>query len=221
MIFPELGPAYYNERDRGILSRMEAFYAEAITTNLSFWQEADIDTRFFVGDQTVFNDMYYGNVSPQRKRQFSFNHINRVESTIEGYQRLNRKSTVFTPKENGDEQTADQLTKIMMWLEQSEDYLETISDAFRGSLVTGMNLLQVWVDYRKDPLSGDVKVDNCSYNTFLIDPFFKKADLSDCNSIWKRSFLTKRECISLMPERVETRSSSLLPSHMVTPIKIF
>ena len=80
---------------------------------------------------------------------------------------------------------------------------ETISDSFRGSLVTGMNLLQVWMDYRSDPVSGNIKVDNCSYNSFLIDPYFRKADLSDCNAIWKRSYLTKRECISLLPDSAE------------------
>ncbi len=40
MIFPELGPQYLNEPHRDILSRMEAFYAESITINQSFWGEA-------------------------------------------------------------------------------------------------------------------------------------------------------------------------------------
>jgi hypothetical protein len=66
-----------------------------------------------------------------------------------------------------------------------------------------MNLLQIWVDYRSDPVSGNIKVDNCSYNSFLIDPYFRKTDLSDCNAIWKRSFLTKRECVSLLPDKTE------------------
>ncbi len=200
MIFPELGPSYYNERDKGLLARMEAFYAEAITTNLSFWTEADLDTRFFAGDQSVFSDIYYGNMAPQKRRQFQFNRIMRIINMIGGHQRRNRKSTIVVPIENGDDITADQFTKIFMWVEQQENYLETISESFHGALVTGMNLMQVWMDYRNDPVSGNIRVSNCSYNTFLIDPFFKKSDLSDCNSIWKRSFLTKRECISLMPE---------------------
>jgi hypothetical protein len=66
-----------------------------------------------------------------------------------------------------------------------------------------MNLLQVWVDYRSDPVNGNIKIDNCSYNSFLIDPYFRKADLSDCNAIWKRSFFTKRECVSLLPDKTE------------------
>ncbi len=202
MLFPELGPQYYDEKDKALLSRMEAFYAESITINQSFWGEADTDTRFEAGDQSLWNDLY-GNLPANRRRQFNFNRIRRVVNMISGYQRRNRKSTIVTPVENGDAETADQFTKILMWCNNQEGILETISEAFHGALVTGMNLLQVWVDYRSDPVSGNIKVDNTSYNGFLIDPYFRKADLSDCNSIWKRSFLTKRECISLMPNAAE------------------
>ena len=202
MIFPQLGPTYYDEKDKAILSRMEAFYSESITINQSFWQEADVDTRFEAGDQTLWNEMY-GNVPAHRRTQFNFNRIRRVVNMIGGYQRRNRKSTIIVPVENSDELTADQFTKIMLWINQQEGVLETISEAFHGALVTGMNLLQVWVDYRSDPISGNIRVDHCDYNSFLVDPYFRKHDLSDCNAIWKRSFLTKRECISLLPDKAE------------------
>lgn len=181
---------------------MEAFYAESITINQSFWSEADTDTRFEAGDQTLWNDLY-GNLPANRKRQFNFNRIRRVINMISGHQRRNRKSIICVPVENGDDETSDQFTKILMWVNKQEGVLETISEAFHGALVTGMNLLQVWVDYRNDPVSGNIKVDNCSYNSFLIDPYFRKTDLSDCNAIWKRSFLTKRECVSLLPDKTE------------------
>lgn len=77
MLFPQLGPQYYTERDRPILSRMEAFCAESITINQSFWREADTDTRFHAGDQTLWTDLY-GNLPANRRRQFNFNRIRRV-----------------------------------------------------------------------------------------------------------------------------------------------
>jgi hypothetical protein len=200
MLFPQLGPQYYDEKDKSILSRMEAFYAEAITVNQSFWGEADTDSRFMAGDQTLWNDLY-GNLPANRKRQFNFNRIRRVINMISGQQRKTRKSTIVVPVENGDDVTADQFTKILMWVTQQEGMLETISESFEGSLVTGMNLLQVWVDYRSDPISGNIRLDNCSYNSFLMDPYFRKADLSDCNAIWKRSYLSKREVLSLLPDK--------------------
>jgi hypothetical protein len=202
MLFPQLGPQYWDEKDKPILSRMEAFYAEAITINMSFWGEADTDTRFEVGDQTLWSDLY-GNLPANRKRQFSFNRIRRVVNMIGGHQRRNRKSTIVTPVENGDEETSDQFTKVMMWSMTQDNVLPKISEAFHGALVTGMNLLQVWMDYRSDPVSGNLKVDVVPYNGFLIDPYFRKRDLSDCNALWKRSFVTKREAISLLPANTE------------------
>jgi len=198
-LFPRLNPAYYTDQDQTVLTRMESFYSDSISINQSFWQEGDTDTRFECGDQTLWND-FYASLPANRRRQFTFNRIRRVVNMISGYQRRNRKSTIITPIENGSAETADQFTKILMWLEQQEGVLETVSHAFHGTLVTGMNLLQVWVDYRNDPISGNIKVDACSYNSFLIDPFFRKTDLSDCNGIWKRSYLKKQEAISLMPE---------------------
>ena len=202
MLFPQLGPQYYDEHDKAILSLMEAFYAEAITINQSFWSEADTDTRFFAGDQTLWTDLY-GNLPANRRRQFNFNRIRRVVNMISVHQRRNRKSTIVIPEENASEKTADQFTKVMLWANNQADVLNTISDAFQGSLVTGLNFLHVWVDYRSDPVSGNIKVDHVPYNGFMVDPYFKKKDMSDCNYIWRRSYVTKREAISLLPAHTD------------------
>jgi len=198
-LFPNLGPIYINEDDRNMQDQIERFYNDSITVNQTFWYEADTDTRFEAGDQTIWSEIY-GNLPSFRKRQFSFNRIRPVKNMISGFQRRNRKSIVAVPMENGDSETADQYSKILMWTAQQEGILETISDSFDGALVTGLNMLQVWLDFRSDPISGNIKVDNCSYNSFIMDPYFRKQDLSDCNGILKRSWFTKSECISLLPE---------------------
>jgi len=201
-LFPNVGPEYFDENDADILTRMEDFYRESISINQSFWAEADLDTRFEAGDQDIWREIY-GNIPKANRKQFNFNRIKRVVNMISGHQRRNRKSTIVVPVENGDEMTADQFSKIMMWVNQQEGVLETVSDAFHGALVGGMNLLQVWNDFRSDPISGNIRVNNCSYNSFLMDPFFKKKDLSDCNGIWKRSYLTRDEAVSLLPDQKE------------------
>jgi len=42
MIFPNLGPKYYDqsESSREMLARMETFYNQSLTMNLAFWAEA-------------------------------------------------------------------------------------------------------------------------------------------------------------------------------------
>ena len=189
-----------SEQDKSLKQRMEDTYAQSITINQSFWSEADIDSRFKAGDQTLWNDIY-GNLPAFRRRVFNFNRIRRVCNMITGYQRRNRKSTVVIPVENSDEVTASQFSKAMLWAMDADNTLETISEAFDGAVTTGMNLLSVWMDYRNDPINGDIRVDNVSYNGYLIDPFFKKHDLSDCNFIWTRKWLTKTQIKSLLPDR--------------------
>ncbi len=198
-LFPKLGPEYYNEPDQGILEFMEKFYTDAITLNQTYWSEGDIDTRVEAGDPDVFAELY-GHLSGYKRSQFVLNKTRPIVEVIGGYQRRNRKSFITIPIENGDEKTADQYTKLMFWCAQQNGILETISDAFHGSLVTGMNILQIWMDYREDPISGNIRVDNCNYNSVLVDPYFRKADFSDCNGIWKRSYLTQREVMSLLPD---------------------
>lgn len=197
---PELYSPYYEPEGYELNQMMDDFYQHTITTNQAQWAEADLDTRFEVGDQTIWSELY-GAQTPVRHKQFQFNRIKRIVNNIDGYQRRNRKSIVVTPIENGDERTADQFTKIIMWAVQKEQMLETISSAFRnGTLITGMNLLHLWMDYREDPISGNMKLDIAANNSFLIDPYFKKHDLSDCNGIWKRTYVTQAEALSLLPE---------------------
>ena len=189
-----------NHVDKTLKQRMEDTYAQSITINQSFWSEADIDARFKAGDQTLWNDIY-GNLPAFRRRVFNFNRIRRVCNMITGYQRRNRKSTTIIPVENSDEMTANQFSKVILWAMEKDNTLETISEAFDGAVTTGMNLLSVWMDYRSDPINGDIRVDNVSYNGYLIDPFFKKHDLSDCNFIWTRKWLTKTQIKALLPDK--------------------
>lgn len=191
----------YSCEGKYIRDRMENFYNDAISENEGYWAQASIDSRFMAGDQTLWNELY--GVKPRTQKPFSFNRVRRIINMISGYQRKNRKSITVAPVENGDQHTADQFTKLLFWMFRNDGTLETISDGFQGALISGINLLQMWMDYSKDPVSGDLRINNCSYNTFLMDPYFKKKDLSDCNVIWKRSYLTKNQIKTLMPRQID------------------
>jgi len=168
--------------------------------NISCHTSNSKDSRFKAGDQTLWNDIY-SNHPAFRKRQFSFNRIRRVVNMISGYQRQHRKSTIVTPIENSAERAADQFSKLLYHVNNTADVLDNISEAFEGALTTGMNLLSTWVDFRSDPVNGDIRVDNVSYNGYLIDPYFQKMDLSDCNNIWTRKYISRSQVESLLPGR--------------------
>jgi len=196
-----LNESFYTSGDDGTIHQMmQEAYSKNAQANQNYWLEGTKDVRFKAGDQTLWNELYNQYPSYQRK-QFNFNKIRRIINMITGYQRKNRKATSCMPIEGSDEETSDQFGALLDWVSNRANIYETISSAFEGALTTGMNLLSMWMDYRSDPLSGDLRLDNLSYNGFMIDQFFTKQDLSDCNFIWTRRYLSKNQAISLMPDR--------------------
>lgn len=168
-----------------------------------YWTEATRDVRLEAGDITLMNE--FSGVQPNNNSvSYYFNRVRPLLNMVSGQQRRQRKSAVVYPLENGDQETADQWSKILLHIYKKENVYETISEGFhQGPCITGMNMLQLYIDWRDDPISGDIKVDNCAYNTFFIDPYFRKPDLSDCNFVWKRSYLTHSAAASLLPEHYD------------------
>ncbi len=200
-IFPEVASQYINNDDEAS-GRFGEFVRQSLTLNEQWWTQANLDTRYEAGDQTLWNQ-FYNTWNIQGNKQFTFNLIRSLISMPEGYQRMHRKTTIAVPRENSDQDTADQFSELLLWLNEQQDVYETVSTSFRGSLVTGMNLIQVWMDFRNDPINGDIKVNNCPYNSIIVDPFFTKMDFSDCKGIVKRTFVTPDEAASYLPEHAD------------------
>jgi hypothetical protein len=200
MTQPSIYANAYVDDDHNILQVMQENYREGVTLQQQFWTEADIDTRFRAGDQTLWNQIY-GNLPLVSRRTFMFNRVRRIVNMIIGRQRQGRKSTIVTPSLPSSQDTADDLSQVLMWVNNNNNAYNTISDAFEGSVVTGINLISTWMDFTDDPISGDIKSENLGFNAFLIDPMFRNQNLSDCNYIWTRKWMTKKQVIQLLPER--------------------
>lgn len=192
--------SYYTDDSQSVKKMMDEAYRSSLPLTQQFWNEADIDTRFKSGDQTLWNQIY-GTLPLQNRRMFQFNRIRRVVNLIAGYQRRNRKTTIVTPIEGSDQQTADDFSGVIQWANNRANVYEVLSDAFEGACTTGFNLLSVWMDYREDPINGDLRLTNHYHNGAFVDPTFKKKDLSDANFIWTRKWLSKVQAASLMPDR--------------------
>jgi hypothetical protein len=196
-------PESISDNYGAIKKKIDADY----TANQSIWQiywtEATLDTRLEAGDTSLMAELNQS-LPNNNRGSWYFNRVRPLCNMVSGYQRRNRKSTIMVPLENGDQHTADQLTKIVLNIYKREGVYETISEAFhQGGCIAGMNLLHVYMDFRNDPVSGDLKVDNCAYNSFFIDPYFRKPDLSDCSFVWRRSYLSHSAAAALMPDRYE------------------
>jgi len=191
---------YIDPTDAGakdIKQAMDYFYQSQYPGNSALWLQGAVDKRFKVGDQSLYN-MVYGNQSQQAQR-FFFNLIRRHINMICGYQRKNRKSTITLPLSDGDDPLADDYNKVLRWCDDRDGYQEYQSQAFEGSCDTGMTLLHLYPDYTLDPISGDLFTDCVSYNNFLIDQYYRKQDLTDCNGIWRRRWVSKQGAKAMLP----------------------
>ena len=196
-------PETLNNRFAAIKKKIDSDY----TANQSIWQiywtEGTLDTRLEAGDTSLMADIN-SSLPNNNRGQWYFNRVRPLCGSVSGKQRQNRKSTIVVPLENGDQKTADQWTKILLGIYKRDNVNETISEAFhQGACITGMNLLQVYIDWTNDPINGDVKIDNLPYNSFFIDPYFRKPDLSDCQFVWRRTYLSHSAAAALMPDRYE------------------
>lgn len=165
----------------------------------TFYAEAYKDLSFYLGNQWSLEELSYLNNS--RRSSFTYNKIRRIINLIQGYQRKNRLSTIVSPIENSSEQTAEIFTDVIQHVMQTSDGYQTISDAFKGALTTGISFVSPWVDYRNDPINGDIKYHLDDWNGVILDPFFTKLDLSDCTFIARRKYLSRSQVISLLPDK--------------------
>ena len=190
-----------NIDDNHIKGMMDHFYSSSYASNAALWQQGAIDKRFKVGDQTLWS-MVYGDNQYFQSRRFFFNLIRRHINMIAGYQRKNRKSSVTVPQ-HGDDTLSDDYNAVLKWCDNRDGFQEYFSQAFEGCLDTGHSLLFMYPDYTIDALSGDLFTDQVSYNNVLMDPYFRKQDLTDCAFIWRRRWVTKTQAKALLPTHAD------------------
>lgn len=183
-----------------IARELDDFWKESQSLWQQWWYEADLDTKMATGQQDYWNTFY--NINYRNQKILMFNKILRIINMIGGYQRDNRLQTVVYAADNDPDrgETADQLTTILNWANNQDRIYEKISDAFDGSNICGMNLIQLWMDFREDPENGEIRADRIPFNSFLMDNYWTKQDLSDCDRIWTRKYVTKRQLASLFPD---------------------
>lgn len=121
--------------------------------------------------------------------------IRPILNWVAGFQADHRKGIKYEPIEGSDVQTANDFTELGTSILQRNKGYNVISKAFHHALKTGLCLVNVFNDVRLD-----TKLDHFFYNQFLLDPAWTKVDLSDCNFLMMRKFVTKEQAKIILPE---------------------
>lgn len=167
------------------------------------WNQSNIDTLFYAGSQTFINR--YFNFTPSFSYQnFYFNLLQQPVNMVTGYQRQHRKSINYIPSEGADPQTTDQYTRIITHICNTEGIHEQFSRACEQACITGMVLVQPYLDYQLyDQAQGNIKLKVWEYNSFLVDPYFRNPDMSDAQFVWCQEYISKKEAEERFPDKLQ------------------
>ena len=183
--------------DLNIIQDFDTYYNEAYYAWSPYFPEAETDLRYFLGDQ--WDEREKRQLFQEGRSTLVFNLTRRNVNMVTGYQIKNQNSSVVIPVEDGDQKTADQLSKVLLYVLQQGQGYQTFQHCFGGGVKTGWNLGTIWVDYREDPVNGDIRFGREPYNGFICDPYFTQLDFSDCGYVLRRKYLNVDHVASLLP----------------------
>jgi len=173
------------------------FFIDAYRAFGPFYSCALRDLRAYAGSN--WTNLEKSKLEKQNRMILELNKIRRVVNLYSGYERENRTQTVCAPVEGSDVQTADQFSNVMYYVYEkcNADYI--ISESFEHSLKTGLSIVGIYMDYSKDKVNGDIKMYWKPFNAIMLDPYFTKRDLSDCDQAASRDLLSKEAIKALLP----------------------
>jgi len=181
---------------------LDNLYSKFQPIEQSRWNQSNIDTLFYAGSQSFVNR--YFNFSPTTSyQQYYFNIIQQPINMITGYERQHRKNFSYVATEGADPRITDQYTRIITHVANTGCIHEQKSKAKELAAVAGMCLAQPYLDYTsEDAAQGEIKLKIWEYNSFLVDPYFRSPDMSDCQFVWCQEYISKQEAENRFPDKL-------------------
>lgn len=190
------------ENENNLKSEFSERYEEAFREWDSYLHEAKRDLDFAVGDSWDAQEKEY--LRRNRREALTWNKTKRIIKLVTGYQRKNRLGYRVQAEEGADDSAATQYSQLLQFAMDRCNGYHVMSDAFeQGPLKTGINLVEIGVNFSEDPVSGDVRFFRVPFNRFLLDPNTFRRDLSDCGYILRREWVTKQEATNLFPKHAK------------------
>jgi len=175
----------------------QQFFYDAYRTWGVYYAQAYRDLRAYAGDN--WTNLERTKLERQNRMVLELNKIRRVINLYSGYERENRTQTVTAPVEGSDELTADLFSNVMYYVYEKGNADYIFSEAFEHALKTGLAIVGIYMDYSKDKVNGDIKFYWKPFNALMLDPYFTKRDLSDCDQASTRDLLSKEQVKAMLP----------------------
>jgi len=182
---------------------MTGLYTRYQPINQNRWNQSNIDSLFYAGEQSFVNRYFnYNNTSSNNN--YYFNLIQQPVNIVTGYERQHRKNFNYIPTEGADPLTTDQYNKLITHACNAGSIHEMKSKAKELAAISGMVLAQPYLDYTgDDQAQGELKVKIWEYNSFIVDPYFRNPDMSDAQFVWCQEYISKNEAEARFPGKTQ------------------
>jgi hypothetical protein len=198
-VVPNIYQGYYQDGKRDIVAEADERYQQNLSAwQLYFWEQL-IDRKVYLGDQRYLN--LYSGLNYEHQK-YVFNASMPVVNMVCGRQRQHRKATQMIPVHGSSDHTASQATKVIQSAYYFDDTYNQVSNCFKEAAgITGLALMHSWIDYRRDPICGDLRTECFSADMVMMDAFWREMDLSDCQFIRTRKYLHKAQVKQMLKGR--------------------
>ena len=187
----------YTAQPNDRVNKFNQFFYDAYRTMGVYYAAAYRDLRSYAGCN--WTQAERAALENQKRMVLELNKIRRVVNLYSGYERENKLSTVCGPVEDSDSDTADLLSDVMLYVYDKGDSHNVVSEGFEHSLKTGLAIIGIYIDYTKDKVNGDIKFYWKPFNAIMLDPYFTKRDLSDCDQASTRDLLSREQVKCMLP----------------------
>lgn len=143
------------DQEKALNDEIDANFRLAYDSARDWIEEAKEDIKFKSGDQWAPEDK--ASLEIQKRPCMTFNKIGPIVSLLSGHFIQNSARIQVSPEGGEDQQFSEVADKVMDHIDDKAQLEFNLGYAFAGMETTGRSYIELYVDYEKDPMFGELK----------------------------------------------------------------
>lgn len=160
--------------------------------HLQFESQAKLCENFYLGAGRQWDDELRKELEAEGKPALEENIIFSTVNTVLGYQTQSRMDIAFKPRESGDQDVADLLSKLGMYVADQNKYSWVESQVFADGVIQSRGYFDVRMNF-DDNLLGTIKISALDPLDVMPDPNAKSYDPEDWSDVIVAKWITMDE----------------------------
>jgi len=160
--------------------------------HVQYQEEALKNERYYLGGGRQWDSEYKELLEATGRPTLEPNMIFSIVNTVLGYQTQSRMSIAYVPRDMGDDEGAELMTKVAMYIMDKNKYSWSESDMFADGVIRQRGYMDIRLDF-DDNMFGNISMEVIDPLNVIPDPDADKYDPDDWNDVMIAKWLTLEE----------------------------